>query len=77
MFGGKSQRGAMRRRQRALHGRLSAEARKGVYACRTQESALNPSVVALSPTASLLLPTAAALGALGVRFVISVPGLSR
>ena len=35
----------MRRRQRALHGRLSAEARKGVYARRTQESALHPGVV--------------------------------
>ena len=38
----------MRRRQRALHGRLSAEARKGVYARRTQESALHPNTVTLT-----------------------------
>ena len=35
-----------RRRQRALLGRLSAEARKGVYARRTQEGTLHPGVVA-------------------------------
>jgi hypothetical protein len=35
-----SQRGAMRQRQRALHGRLNAETRKGVYASRTQGGSL-------------------------------------